>query len=182
MSPMMTDSELLKQRLDRPPWYRVVEPEGVVRRLNELFQTGNEPTQYFTIVYGLLHLASGRLRLAAAGHPGPVIVPAGGDPFELDCRSFPVGLFEDADFCEHELVLNVGDRIWLYSDGVTDVQDGDQRMLGARRLRARMAEQRQRGVREAVEAVMQAVEDWSAPCAPEDDCTLLAIERQWQRD
>ena len=120
MSPLMSESALLKEPLKRPPWYRIVEPGGVVERLNRLFQMSDQVAQYFTILYGLLDLRSGWVRFASAGHPGPIHVPASGEVAAIACRSHPVGFFEAAEFASGELHLQPGDRLWLFSDGVTE--------------------------------------------------------------
>jgi len=177
MSPMMSKVELLKQRLDHPPWYRVVEPGAVVRRLNEVFRSNDGPSQYFTLAYGVLHLQTGRLRFATGGYPSPIIEPASGDPRLLSCPSHPVGLFEDADLFEHATVLEIGDRVWFYSDGVTCASDAHWRSLGEERLQAYIAARPGAHLQASVDGVIDAVENWCLPGEPNDDCALLAIER-----
>ena len=62
----------------------------------------------------------GTLRYACAGHPCPIHVPDGGRPVALGCAGLPVGLFADAEYDEAEVEFGPGDRLYLYSDGVTD--------------------------------------------------------------
>jgi sigma-B regulation protein RsbU (phosphoserine phosphatase) len=177
MSPLLSESQLLKERLKEPPWYRLVEPRRVVERLNSLFQTTSEMSQYFTMVYGLVHLESGRTRWVTAGHPGPVHAPRNAAPVHLSCRSHPVGLLEHPRFEDREVVLEPGDRIWFYSDGVTDATDHSERELGSEGLERLVTDLGGRPLRSAVDRVMVEVERWSQPGEPADDCTLLALER-----
>jgi sigma-B regulation protein RsbU (phosphoserine phosphatase) len=178
MSPMMTQSRLLKQRLNREPWYRLVAPGDVLRRLNEMFQISLEHVQYMTIVYGLLELRSGRTQLAVGGHPKPVIVRADGSSSELDCAGQPVGLLERAAFGELELELKIGDRLWLFSDGVTETRNDDNLALEPERFRGWLEDSRHLPAQAAVDSVMLAVERWGRAGVPDDDRTLLAIERR----
>ncbi|MCP3979389.1 MAG: SpoIIE family protein phosphatase [bacterium] len=178
MSPVMSESELLKQRLTEPPWYRVVQPIGVARKLNKMFQIGGGSSQYFTIVYGLLHIASGRLRLVSAGHPPLVYVPAGGEPIGLEAGSHPIGFFDDGIFREHELEFAPGDRLWLYSDGITEASNSAEQDVGLDGLLGWIADRQDQPLEQAVGGVLSAVEAWCEPQSPDDDCSLLAIGKR----
>ncbi len=177
MSPMMAESSLLKERLDQPPWYRLVEPQRVAERLNEMFQVGAGGGKYFTLVYGLMQLESGLVRLVSAGHPGPVRVPRGGSPRSVPLRGHPVGLFDEADFASHAFVLEPGERIWFYSDGIVDAMNDEEQTFGLEGLERRLDAQRDSPLSDAVAGVMEAVERWTGASGPGDDCTLLVLER-----
>jgi len=178
LAPTMTQPKLLKERINKPPWYRIVEPRCVLLKLNERFQTTGEMPQYFTIVYGLLHVESGHLQIATSGHPGPILVPAKRRAEAITSRSHPVGFVKKPTIFEHELTLARGDRVWFYSDGVTEAEDVNRNEFGTKRLIELAEEQRSRPARAAVQAVMKSVERWSLPGDMKDDCSLLAIGRE----
>jgi PAS domain S-box-containing protein len=71
-------------------------------------------------------LSGGAARLACAGHPPPILVPAEGDPQLIwDGRSTPLGIGESADRREGRLELEPSSRILLYSDGAVERRDHD---------------------------------------------------------
>ncbi len=175
MTPVMSVSQLLKERTGEEPWYQLVEPAEVLRRLNARFQLEEETRQYFTMAYGRIDLKTRELRFAVAGHPGPILLLANGDPEVLSCSSHPVGLFDEPSIEERRLVLNPGDQIWFYSDGLTDVADGGDRLLDSQGLAERIGKWRDAPPRDAVDHVIDEVEAWCHPATPGDDCSLLVF-------
>jgi sigma-B regulation protein RsbU (phosphoserine phosphatase) len=176
MTPIMSDSSLLKEPVDRAPWYRLVEPTRVAARLNEIFQTTAGVNKYFTLLYGLLELDTGRVQLVSAGHPGPVRVPRWNSPTSIRLCGRPIGLFDDSSFEESEFVLEPGERIWLYSDGIVEATNEQDQEFGLRGLERRLDELREPPLTQAVLNVIASVERWTGAAGPDDDCSLLALE------
>jgi phosphoserine phosphatase RsbU/P len=83
MSPVMSQSSLLKQHCSNPLGYRLVPPAEVAAQLNRQFPMTSTNGQYFTILYGVLDLQTRVLRYVQAGHPKPCrssCQPTGGSP------------------------------------------------------------------------------------------------------
>lgn len=98
------------------------EPAAVLGRLDELWT--RDPPTYATAVLASLDLASLRLRLAVAGHPPPLLLPAHGEPRFLDePRGTPLGATLGGGFRQAELQLGPGDALVLYSDGLVEARD-----------------------------------------------------------
>ena len=176
MSPMMTESTLLKEPLQEKPWYRLVEPSRVLSRLNAQFQAAGNAALYFTMVYGVLHVASGRLRVAGAGHPPLILTNLQGRQTRIDCSGLPIGLFDEAEYRETELQVRAGDRIWGYSDGLTEAEAADGREFGLERLERLIVDHREAPLDQAVAGTTENVALWCHPRRPADDCSLLAVE------
>ena len=79
----------------RPGWARDHSPAEVADRLNQLFPYNETTEQFATIIYGVLDVRAGEFRYVSAGHPGPVLVPAGSPPVILEGPGFPIGLADD---------------------------------------------------------------------------------------
>lgn len=99
---------------------RVLPPEAVAERLNHLVLEVMQVEQYLTCIYGDADLTSGRLRMVQAGHPHPLLLPAGGGIDRLGAGGLPIGLIEGASWDRLELTLTPGDRLLLISDGLTE--------------------------------------------------------------
>jgi sigma-B regulation protein RsbU (phosphoserine phosphatase) len=80
------------------------------------------------------------------------------------------------DYEQHTLQLAPGDRIYLYSDGVTEAMDKDREQLGDDALAKVLAATRAQPLEESVGALLQRVEDWCQPAGPLDDVSILGIE------
>jgi phosphoserine phosphatase RsbU/P len=102
----------------------VLMPHQVLERLNSrLFETLSAPGAFITAVYILLDLRSGEAKLASAGHP-PCILGAQDGSNQMLARTGPaLGLDASASYSEHEIHIEVGDRLMLYTDGVLEGGD-----------------------------------------------------------
>ena len=98
-------------------------PAKVAQRLNEQFPINPSVWQYFTFLGGVLDLSTYTVRYVSAGHPGPVHVPADGAPVVLEAAGLPIGMFPDAEYAEFVTTLHGGDRLFFYSNGVTDAMN-----------------------------------------------------------
>ncbi len=104
------------------------EPGKTVARLNDVFQMDKQDGKYFTIWYGVFNRANRRLAYCNAGHP-PVLLFAGGPPQELGTTSPVVGMLPPGmPFEANEVELGPGARLFVYSDGVYEVEKPDGEM------------------------------------------------------
>jgi len=154
----------------------VARPAEVATQLNRLFQADEFSGLYFTMLYGVLHLPTGRLDYVSGGHPALVRVPAGGTPEFHPVEGFPIAFVPDVEYEQHTLQLAPGDRIYLYSDGVTEAMDKDRQQLGDEALAGVLASTCARPLEESVGELLQRVEDWCQPAGPLDDVSILGVE------
>ena len=151
-------------------------PARVAERLNAEFPVNNEVWQYFTFLGGVLDLSSLTLRYVSAGHPGPIHVPAGADPIALEAAGLPIGMFPDTEYTEYAARLEPGDRLYFYSDGVTEAMNPADDDFGVPGLIGSLAGSRNRPLGETIQEVRRAVGRWRGPEPLDDDLTLLALE------
>ena len=131
---------------------------------------------YFTLVYGVFDESQGRFEYVMAGHPAPVLLPRTGPPAPLRGAGLPIGMIEHAMFDDENAILQPGDRLYFYTDGVIEALDPSEQEFGHARLMAEIDRQRDRPWREGLDVVADLVRDWSGGCL-RDDVSLLAIER-----
>ena len=111
-------------------------PAMVLRNVNQLLLELGEQDMFVTVFYGVLDVAGGRLTYARAGHDRPFLIRDGA-LLALGGRGMALGLFEEGVFyvTEERLSLRSGDRLVLYTDGLSDVVNPDGKMLEAEQLR-----------------------------------------------
>lgn len=139
---------------------------------NHLLEVTGE-SKFATLFYAEWNPAERRVRYVNAGHHPPILTgSARGN--RLMNGGFPIGLFPDTEFQEGEVLLQPGDMLVLYSDGITEASTRRGEEFGEQRLEKLIAENADRSLLEIEKRVMNAVEEWSGK-EPEDDMTLLIV-------
>jgi sigma-B regulation protein RsbU (phosphoserine phosphatase) len=152
----------------------VLQPEIVIRDLNRRFQSKDD--RYFTMIYGLIDTRSSTLRIAQAGHPGPVLMGTEGQPRILGTGGMPVGLWPEIGFDCFTLPINDGDRLLLYSDGVTECLNDKGEAFGEKRLINYLSAKTAEPTAELLRGLLKELEEWRGLIESGDDISLLAIE------
>jgi phosphoserine phosphatase RsbU/P len=152
----------------------ILSPGDAIRELNRRFQTKDD--RYFTMIYGLFETSSSILRVAQAGHPGPVLIGKNCQPEILGTGGMPVGLWNEIDFDCFEVPVRAGDRLLLYSDGVTECINRQGEAFGEQRLLAYLAGADQ-SLDKLLEGLLEEIRNWRDGVESKDDVSLLAIER-----
>jgi hypothetical protein len=108
----------LKTALDLDPT-----PKRVIELLNRtLCRTGTKRT-FMTVFYALLDPGTGEMEYVCAGHPFPLLRRADGTVEELGCGGLPLGMREPLDLCAERAVMQPGDLLLLYTDGLAEALD-----------------------------------------------------------
>lgn len=103
--------------------YAMLPPAEVCRRLNDLLVAELDLDKYLTMILAEVDLETGHMRMAQAGHPSPLAQRRDGTLSFVESYGLPVGLIEGATYETTELTLSPGDRLILYSDGLTECPD-----------------------------------------------------------
>lgn len=154
----------------------VTPPQVVVDELNRRFQMSMQGELYFTMAYGVLDLQTGELKYVSAGHPA-IVHASGANVDFLPNSNFPVGWLDDAEYEADSVILQPGDRLFVYSDGVPEAFRGsDQLQYGDDRLLNRIREQAALSITESVDNLFDSVIQWCQPASPADDVSILGCE------
>ena len=175
LSPPSEPSSILIRQSDAGGHFDVTPPAEVAARLNRLFPFDSATEQFATLVYGILNGATGEFRYVSAGHPGPVHVACGGDSVILSSPGSPIGLAVDA-YEERSVRLDLGDRLYLYSDGVPEAMDSSGKAFGDTRLQEVLRQGRSGSLQDGVAALGAEIARWHGAERPRDDISILAVE------
>lgn len=146
-----------------------------MRRVNKLLCERTEEGKYATIFYCTID-RSGALQYINAGHCSPILMSRGEKSQYLETTGVPVGLVDDAEFSVETAQLQPGDRVVIYSDGVTDAQDVAGNFFGRRRLRELIEVNPDLSAPELHELLVQTLDTFSEGAPQADDVTLLVLQ------
>jgi sigma-B regulation protein RsbU (phosphoserine phosphatase) len=151
---------------------KVAEPSEVLRQLNSLL-LARDVGRFCTLALLRLAREGGGWRLEASfgGHPPAVVLRPGAGTLRFGASGFLVGVFDDVEFTTSRLVLATGESLVLYTDGVTDAQNGDAH-FGEERLMD-LLEDLGPQPDSLVRGVLAAVLDFQDQ--PRDDVAMLAV-------
>ncbi|MEJ0017874.1 MAG: SpoIIE family protein phosphatase [Acetobacteraceae bacterium] len=110
-------------------------PADALAIANAAMTTDNEMSMFATVFLAILDLRAGILRYANGGHNPPYVLRPDGGCHALDqAGGIALGVIEPFEFSEADVVLHAGDRLFLFTDGVTEAHDPSFAMFGEARL------------------------------------------------
>lgn len=151
-------------------------PSKVARDLNYLFQDRSDGQQYFTMIYGVIDLEKHKVRFTQAGHPPLIHLTNKGEAFPVGDGGFPMGLFTDVTFDVHEFDIEPGDRIILYSDGITGVMNPKREPYSLHRFIEFLNQNHEKKLDALLNSLNSELEYWCEAEPFDDDLSILAIE------
>lgn len=116
------------------------EPAGAIRRVNESFATGWEG-RFITTVLGVIDPAENRLTIVNAGHMPPMLRLASGEVIDVggDEAGYPLGIDAECPYQPTELSMAPGDRLTMFTDGISEAMNAEDDIYGLERLRKQIA-------------------------------------------
>ncbi|NEO32437.1 MAG: SpoIIE family protein phosphatase [Symploca sp. SIO3C6] len=116
------------------PKINYYQPSDVLRGLNETFQMTQRNDKYFTIWYGVYNRAQRQLTYASAGHPPAILLSGTANSFiqvkRLKTVGLPVGMFPDADYVDQICEVTQQSTLYIFSDGIYEINQGDGTIWG----------------------------------------------------
>ncbi|HEY6892967.1 MAG TPA: PP2C family protein-serine/threonine phosphatase, partial [Rhodanobacteraceae bacterium] len=149
--------------------------------LNAVLATRNEEGMFVTVALAVVDTRRGRLVVASAGHPLPIVRDGAGHVMPIGCTGDqPLGLDPDADYREYAYEFEAGDSVVLYTDGVTEAANTAHQLYGDDRLAAVIARTAGHAA-DVVAALSQDVQSFAGSQPQSDDVTVVCFERVARR-
>ncbi|MBI2297965.1 MAG: serine/threonine-protein phosphatase, partial [Armatimonadetes bacterium] len=125
--------------------------------------------------YGVLDVVAQTFTYTSAGHNPPVFYRRGEGPRRVTLRGIALGVIEDVDLQEATLSLKPGDRLVLYTDGITESINPAGKQFGMDGLESVLAEADGTNAPDTVAAVLAAVEKWADEAPQFDDIAIAVV-------
>ncbi len=151
-------------------------PGEIIKEINEGFIENNRAELFITIWFMVVELSTGKCIEVNAGHMNPVLMRSGGD-YEMVRynHSMVVGVMEGMEYEEREWELKPGDRLFVYSDGVTEAEDANEAQFGNDRLVEVLNSMKDKSQKEILEELGKILTEFSGEENQFDDITMLGF-------
>ena len=151
-------------------------PDAFVAALNRDICGRFGDNRYATLFYGEFNSQTRILRYVNAGHTPPILISAEGEVTRLSDGDMPVGMFPDATFQEHKVMVPRGCSIVVYTDGVSDALNSEGEEFGEERImRCLTSLPRPIDAEGICKHLAGKVAEWAAGADRFDDTTILAL-------
>ena len=157
--------------------YGMIPLEDACKRLNTLLQEDSDSDQYLTMALARVNLDTGHVEVCSAGHPSPAVQRADGRVELLEMWSTPIGLLDDVEFEKTDVQLAQGERLLLYSDGLTECPDQNGNLLDDDGLSNILVKYADKNGLELVSSVVSALVDFRGGSEFPDDLSAALIQR-----
>jgi sigma-B regulation protein RsbU (phosphoserine phosphatase) len=161
--------------------FRAIAPSGlslpdVLARMNRELCRENDRSMFVTAFSGCLNLRSGRLQVANAGHNVPYWLGRDGSVREVAVPSgLALGVLADSAYAVGELLVEPGDGLLVYTDGVCDAVNPQGQAFGTPRIEQTLVDHPSKTAPRLVHHVFEAVDLFAGTAPQEDDITVLAM-------
>lgn len=154
-----------------------IKPEEVFTTVNRLLCDGNDAGLFVTAWLGVLELTTGKLTFVNAGHNPPMIKQNGGEFTYLKSRAgFVLAGMDTIKYRQNEITIAPGDRLLLYTDGVTEATNSQNQLYGEERLSAFMNAHSDEKAEDILQDLKSDIYAFQGEAPQFDDITMLMLD------
>lgn len=152
-------------------------PAEILGHVNDQIARDNDLSMFVTVFFGILDLRNGEMVFTNAGHNPPLLLPREGDPHYLPkAKQLVIGAMDGFVYRSETLQLSPGDRLLMYTDGVTEAMNLQDELYAEERLWAACQQGRHAPIDQWVRGTLASVKAFAGEAPQSDDITLMAIE------
>ena len=155
------------------------EPGDVLREVNDLLCEGNDAMMFVTLLYAVYNINTGKLTYANGGHTQPYVRRANGETVALPVTGgIALGVLDGLEYAQDTFMVEPGDTVFLYSDGVSEAMNAAGEEYGVDRMCEVLVSNPTRDPQEINEAIFESVRAFAGDTPQSDDITCLTLSRR----
>lgn len=152
-------------------------PAEALGRVNDLLLPDTQQGMFVTAVYGELDMEQGKFTYVNAGHNPPFWVKANGEIEKLTRTAIALGVMEQPNIQERTISISFGDKLLLYTDGLTEAFSSEGELFGDLRLMQALESTQAHSSDKVIETVEEYLNEFIGIVPLGDDLTMLVIRR-----
>jgi sigma-B regulation protein RsbU (phosphoserine phosphatase) len=154
-----------------------ISPSATLQRLNELLFNDSRSDLFVTAFYAVWNPETGEVTYASAGHNPPLLLRADGSLTELHSKGIALSVVPDARIAEHKLMMQPGDTLVAYTDGVTEAMQADYTEWSMERFKESVIQHHGASAQDMMHSILTAIDSFVAGAPQSDDLTLWILKR-----
>lgn len=151
------------------------QPHRIVKAMNTTMVGRNDSMMFATLFVGVINLKTGELRYCNAGHDSPVIVSEQSYELLPVDTNVPIGIVPDWTYTQQQATIQSGSTIFLYTDGLTEAEEKDQKLFGEKRMLKTIEAGKTSDPETIINNMTNAIRLYVGDAEQSDDLTMLAI-------
>lgn len=151
------------------------QPQRIVKAMNTTMVGRNDSMMFATLFVGVINLKTGELRYCNAGHDSPVIVSEQSYELLPVDTNVPIGIVPDWTYTQQQTTIQSGSTIFLYTDGLTEAEEKDQKLFGEKRMLETIEAGKTSDPETIINNMTNAIRLYVGDAEQSDDLTMLAI-------
>jgi sigma-B regulation protein RsbU (phosphoserine phosphatase) len=156
-------------------------PAAVAKKFNDLIFSEIDTEHYFTLVLAIIDIDTGYVVFTQAGHPYSAVQHADGSVSFHGDGGLPIGLLPEAEFTDSYLTLRAGDRLLLASDGITECQNDENKLLEDEGLADLMTKYKDVPANALLDSLIWELSNYTKDGEFDDDISAVMFEYNHQR-
>ena len=152
------------------------DPASLMAKLNNVMFENSPPNKYITVFYGELDTCNHHFEYVNAGHNPPIFLKENGYTFLPACGPV-VGIIANANYQSKKIELEPRDLLFLYTDGITECQDPDEKEFGEEGVLQVLNANRETNVEDLTQVLERQIRDFTRGAPPLDDSTVILVRR-----
>lgn len=150
---------------------------GMCEAANQFLCKHNPEKLFETAIFVQLDISNGMLVYVNAGHIPPAIIHQDGTVETLKCKpNFVLGIKPDYIYSRERVFLTPGDRVFLYTDGITEAMNTQGELFGTKRLYKALEKHSRLDGEKLIESVRAEVKAFAGEAEQSDDITMLLLD------
>ncbi len=151
-------------------------PSKIMAALNKSLSFNNESNMFVTFFLGVMNLKTGQLSYVNAGHNPPVLISKTKETKMFEpAKTIPLGLYEEFEYPEHSMTLEPGDKLFSYTDGVTEAENVRDDLFDEDRMLKVLEENKDKSPKDLINVMMHAIEAHVQDHPQSDDITMMTV-------
>jgi serine phosphatase RsbU (regulator of sigma subunit)/uncharacterized membrane protein len=150
--------------------------ERILNRVNQGLCSNNPSSMFVTLFLGILNIRTGELEYSNGGHNPPCIIPVRGKIRRLETtHGMALGVMEDFPYQAKKLILQKGDSLFVYTDGVTEAMNAAEELFSTERLERELTVLKEKPIQEVVAGIKEKIDIFSRGLEQTDDITMMML-------